>query len=1522
MQKKILLRIGIMFLLALQSLRAPAQLIPVQQVDYASTKEKIYIQSSHVFFKSGETVYFKIYVVRGEDQTITRISNVVYAELISPSGTQVMKASYPVKDGYAEGSFDFTSQMPGGIYKIRAWTSWMQNEKESTYFIKELTVQQVIAPRILMKLDFPEKGYGPGSTVKASFSMRSLTDEPIANYYGKYTVSLGGKEYTTQSFKTDYLGKAMIFFDLPAGLATNDGLLNIRMEYNGYTESISRSIPIVLNNIDLQFMPEGGTLVQGITSTIAFKALNENGKAADVSGEIRDQEGNTVTRFDSYHFGMGRFRFTPEQGKLYKAFITSPAGIAQTYNLPVATTEGIVMNITKANKQIEIILSSTTRTEVKLKGSFRNTTYFLQKLSLHKGENKVKIDESVFPTGIAQFTLYTADELPLAERLVFTNEEKNLQVKISFDKAQYIPREKVTMNLQTLDENGQPVASNLSVAVMDDKLWTYADDKQNHILSWLLLSSELKGNIEEPQFYFKKEEPKAVPALDLLMLTQGYRYFDYTEYITRENSLQYLPDQDRIVSGQVVNEKNEPVPARVFLLNNVTGGKAMDITTGSTGLFFFSNLEENTSYYVFAQALNKRQRITINLLQVGLGYNPLKAKLLKPLLSHPGENLVVAGKLPVAEKKKENEIVRDLKSKPVTETPIDGRPKALSEVVVVGYGVTRQSKMIGYSVVTVRGNNFLAGPNLQNGLAGKVPGLQISTSPNGLEDTRLSLRGIRSLAGNSQPLLVVNGLPMQMAALAMMNPDDIESVTILKDAAATALYGPDGVNGALLIESKKNRRESVQIKFSNRFYYSSRDLYTTGNKYTYVKTFYAPLYTTTQTEERNDFRETIYWNGVVQTDKEGQAKVEFYNSDASTTFRAIAEGIGYNGKPGRAEATYAVQNALQLDIKIPPYLTVGDKALLPLVIRNNTGSRQELSLDVLTPVGFVSDTYDRKAVVDANASKEVLIPVQAQAATNGQLVVTVSGPSGKEVLTLNIQAADKGFPIRMVFSGNQSARHDFNLSKLIPGTLNTQLRIFKDLEGQLTDGIESMLREPYGCFEQTSSATYPNIMVLRYLKESGKARPEIEKRALALIETGYKRLIGFETKENGFEWFGHTPAHEALTAYGLLEFTDMKEFIQVDEKMLERTKNFLLKRRNGKGGFKIVSGGYDRFASVPGKIANIYIVYALTRAGLGKEIQEEYKAAVEQALKSNDGYQLAMMALAAHSAKDKGAYKDLMERLDKIMTPVGDLPSETSVVNSRDASLRVETRALYAMALMKDPQPDLVRISKLISGILGEKSYYGYGSTQGTVLALQALSDYTKLMGNLLDAAPVNFMINGQPVTELAQVSKMVQEGGNRFEVQYTNKDKAVPYSMEVSYSTLTPPTSEKAELKLATTLAAGSARPGETVRMDISVTNTKGQLQPMAVAKIGIPAGLAAQPWQLKEIMEKNQAAYYEIFDNYLVFYWMGFAPGETKTISLDLKAEVPGTYTAKASNVYLYYTPEYKYWNEGLTVTIGEQK
>jgi alpha-2-macroglobulin-like protein len=1485
--------------------------IIVDAQDYASRKEKIYIQTNHALYSVGDAIYFKAYVVRAENNTPSQISNIVYAELISPSGSIAQKGNFQVTDGFAEGSFLFPAEAPGGIYKIRAYTSWMQNEKESSFFVKEITLQKVLAPRILMKLDFPEKGYGAGDQVKADFSMRNLQDQPIRNYAGKFTVFISGNALLTDNFSTNAEGKAMILFTLPSPLTVNDGLLNVTIQYESFTESISRSIPIVLNNIDLQFMPEGGTLVEGLSSWVAFKSLNENGKAADIKGEVRDEQGKTVATFNSYHFGMGKFLFTPQAGHVYKAYITSPTGIATAYEMPVASLNGILMHLEKQNHTITVQLNASVNMDVKLRGTVRNTTWYTTNIELKKGINSFTIDENLFPAGIAQFSLVAANELPLAERLFFLHEERQLNVKLRFDKPSYAPREKVKLSILTTDPEGNPVPSNFSISVVDDKRWTFADDRQDHILSWLLLSSELKGKIEEPQFYFKKEEPKAIPALDLLMLTHGYRYFDFIEYVVREGMLKYLPDQDNIVSGRVQDLNGNPVQARMFLMNNVYGGRAMEYTTGADGAFFFSDLASNSSYYLFAQPLVNSGKVVINILQNGLGYNPAKARALNMLVSKPKafEGIGISP-LP-ADRNKE------LAAKRMGVVPFNNRQSALNEVVVVGFGTQRKANLTA-AVSVVRADEIGVTAQLSNALQGKVAGLQISQSGNFLQTPSLRLRGSSTVTGNHEPLFILNGVPVDGLSLNTLNPNDIDNITVLKDGNATALYGYRAAYGAIVIESKKLRRERINLKFKAHNFYTSQQFNTSGISFTPVKRFYAPRYETIKTEERSDFRETIYWNPVVQTNKEGVAEIDFYNSDASTTFRAVAEGIGFNGLPGRTENTYAVQSSLRLDAKIPPYLTVGDKALIPLVIKNNSGQNSTVRIQVVTPADFITGEYKRNYTLAPDSSLQILIPLEARNAGQGQIQFNVSSEFGDETLSLPVSAADKGFPVSLVFSGNKSGKHEFPVSRMVPGTLRTKLQLFSSLEGQLLDGIESMLREPYGCFEQTSSTTYPNVFILKYLKESGRSNPKIERKALDYIQRGYARLIGFETKQDGFEWFGNTPPHEALTAYGLLEFTDMKEFVKVNEKMLQRTKQFLLSRRDGNGGFTIQKKGYDQFASVPDKIATLYILYALTEAGVTKEVETEYRAGVKKAMESKDAYQLALMALAANNMNDRESYL-------RLMSLMADQPEkgkvETSVVNSRDASLRVETWSLQALALLRANQPDMGRVANLLSKILGEKSYYGYGSTQATVLALKAITAYGRLAGKVAGETEIDFTLNNDRVTSYDSLNSLLQTGNNSFNVRYSKNENAVPYNLEVSYSTFIPPSADKAEIRLSTRLKSDSASAGETVRMDIEVSNTKSALQPMVIAKIGIPAGLSLQPWQLKEFTEKNKCAYYEIFDNYLVFYWMGFAPNETKTLGLDLKAEIPGTYKAKASTVYLYYTPEYKYWAEGTEVTVGSR-
>ena len=1470
-------------------------------------KEKIYIHTNHVFFKQGEVLFYKLYLVNGADHKPTAPSKIAYVEIFGPSGTVVEKQTYKIENGYAEGSFAIRENAVGGLYRLKAYTSWTMNEKESTFFTKEFTVQKVISPRLLMKLDFPEKGYGAGSRVKADFSVRSLDNKPLANISGSFKVSIAGQTGDAQMLKTDAAGKATVIFDLPNNLETTDGLLTITMTHDAFVESISRSIPITLNKIDLQFMPEGGSFIAGINSVVAFKAVDEFGKSVDVKGTIVDDQGKTITSFDSYKFGMGKFQFMPNYGVNYKAIIASSNENKRQYQLPKVMAGGAALHLRKKAGKITVQIISTAAQEITLSGKSKEITYLTKQLPLKKGVNVLEVDEKLFPVGIAQVTISALNGTPLAERLVFLNENRQLSVSIVTDKQRYLPREKVKLTISTKDNTGAPIPSNFSLSVVDDKLWSFADDKQDHIFSWLLLSSELKGKIEEPQFYFKKNEPKASAALDLLMLTQGYRYFEFIESVTETKQLKYGLGENISVLGMLIDENGKPVAGHVFLIQNEANGKVLRLKTKNDGLFYFSFLEKAGDYLVLGRGAQRNQKIKIKLLQTGLSYS-FNSTDLKRIGNSFSERI---GEV------KKSETDSDSPKKYSKEPLFSTSVSKLQEVVVVGYGSQLRRDITG-SVVTVRAVEIAAvGSGPINALQGRVAGVAVTEVANPGASPIIRIRGVSTLPLNGDPLFIVDGIARGKEGISQLDVNDIANITVLKDAEAVAIYGSRAANGVIIVTSKKNYASKLKWDVTGKPQFEQEYVKLSGPQFTVVQKFYVPAYTSTTTSERTDFRETVYWNPVIQTDKNGTAKVEFYNSDATTTFRAIAEGIGYNGSLGRADTTYSTSNTLNMDVKIPPYLTVGDRVNLPLVIKNNGQKTLVATVAIQVPVGIQAGEFINTISLAPDSSRRILLPITAEKMVAGNIQFSVISGEEKETLTFPIAAQAKGFPVIETFSGNKPAIHQFTISKMINGTLLPKLSLYKDVEGQLVNGIESMLREPHGCFEQTSSSTYPNVFILKYLKQAGKLNPEIEAKALSYLKNGYKKLVGFETSEHGFEWFGKAPAHEALTAYGLLEFTAMKEFVAVDEAMLKRTKDFLLKRRNGQSGFSLASSGYDRFASVPNAIANIYIVYAITAAGFGKEIEPEYRLALANALKTKDGYQLALMALAADNLKLENDYAQLMQALNSSYSQ-RKLNSETSVVNSRDASLRVETMSLYALALMRAKSPDVPFVAQLISNILNEKTYYGYGSTQATVMALDAVVEYAKLNQKQLLNNEIALTVNSQDVKEGQELAKYLIEGDNTFAVRYKNGGEGVPYNLEVAYQTFTPPTSAKASVTMTTSLNGKTVAIGETLRMTISVSNKENNLQAMTIAKIGIPAGLSMQPWQLKELMEKAQVAYYEIFDNYLVLYWLGFAAKETKVINLDLKAEVPGTYKGKASNVYLYYTPEYKFWNDGVEVEV----
>ncbi len=1485
--------------------------------------EKIYTQTDRPFYFPNETIWFKSYIVKGNN-TISTLSDTMYAELISPKGSTVKTIKLAINQGYAYGDFFIDKDLVGGIYTIKMFTNWMRNYGKEVFFTKKITVQKIVKPNVLLSLDFVKEGYGKSATVKAIFLAKDLKNNAISNVKINYEVSIKGIVVLSKKVTTDTKGKTNISFPLPNDLMTRDVVLNVMIPHKGTTESISRSVPIVLDNIDLQFFPESGKLLANIESRVAFKAIDEFGKPVDVQGDIINNKGDFITSFNSFHDGMGTFTLTPSDNNIFYAKIRTPFTSEKRIPLPKVYREGVNFGVKSDSLSTRLKINSTINKQLYLKVS--NSHKELLKQTVDTNGDVITINTKEFPIGITKFMIVDKNQIPLAVRLVFMNSHKQLNIDIQLEKTTYQTREKVNVTITTKDKNNKPIPSNLSIAIADNKLLSFADDKQDHILSYLLLSSELKGKIHKPNFYFNLKKVKSYEALDYIMLTNGWR--NYILKPTTIKEAQYKPEQFAIQSGKIVDKNGNSVKT-ILLLFDQYGNKVLVFESDQNGNFSFK--------------FHKGERLTlIAYTEDGEKLKIIEKEKIKNIINSAlnGNNK----KIGVKNNPSKFNIVtqKSIKKKATATIALSEDSSNLDEVVITAYGSEAKRNLVGSSIVKVEVDELDTIESVSQLLQGKVSGVQIVNGTGGTgSSANITIRGTNSISGNNQPLIIVDGVLYSQKSLSNLNANEVNTVTVLKNAAATSLYGSSGANGVIVITTKNQnfynswgKKKLNNGKYNN---YAIKNFYNSQPTNLYqAKQFYMPKYEGKELpEERKDFRQTIYWNPVIQTNKNGKATFEFYNSDAITSFQITAEGIGYNGLVGKKQKAYSTKKLLNVDFKSPNYMVLNDTVILPVTITNETNKKIDTKLNIQLPHNLkLLKPIDRNISIEANSSliKNIkVIPIKETEKAIIELLIKTDNIT--DLIKKEVTILSPYFPTEVSVSGSKSQSFNFSIDNLVDGSLKADFTIYTDIIGDVMDGIEGIIREPYGCFEQVSSSTYPNILILKYLRETNKNNPEVEKKALDFIKKGYKKLAGYETSKNGFEWYGKAPPHEALTAYGLMEFTEMKEVYDgVSEPMLKRTIKYLLSRKNGKGGFKQNRGKYG-FSAAPENVNNAYIVYAISESGIDADIEKEYRYAFDEVIESNDTYRIALIACASFNLSRSKNAQMLINKIKENINTYGfsDLPVDNTITRSYGNAKNIETVAFSLLALLKEENPDQFLISKGVEYLVSKRKYNRFGSTQSTSMALKALIEYTKNQKNILITKEnsVKLIINGKELNKSLNISKngkiviqniesYIKEKEQNLQVKFSNSEATFPYSLNVTYDSFLPDSSNKSSLELKTTIADKVYKVGDNISMLINVINTKNENLGMVTSIVGIPSGTTPQSWQLKELLEQNKIAYYEVFENYLVFYWRSFKALQTNSIRLDLKADIAGKYKAPASVVYLYYGDEFKTWISGNVLEI----
>lgn len=644
-------------------------------------------------------------------------------------------------------------------------------------------------------------------------------------------------------------------------------------------------------SVDLQFFPEGGSLVAGLETRIGFKAIGTDGLSHRVKFRVIDEANTELKQAETNQFGMGFFTLAAQTGKKYFAEIAG----GKKYELPSAQPTGFLVAVTNKPETPDVVVriqsndATANRQQILVVAQTRGVVAYMAKTDLSINRVFVKIPKDRLPSGITQITLFDAKGTPVAERLVFVNHDDAMRVSVTPNKTSYKPREKVELAIKSADKNGAPMSANFSLSVVDN-LQVFHDANQANIIAHLWLSSDVKGKIENAGYYFNPENTDRHDALDVLLMTQGWRRFVWNDLLAGKwPEVKYPIDRGFKINGKLLDilTKKPVADGKVtFLSTDPASGGIMIARTGTTGEFELSDLNFYDSAEVVLQGENKRGNKTI-VFQINDEEKPAGFYLFFPSRD--------------AKKEMEDAYVKNSLERQRIDAAykFDEKTIMLQEVQVSAKKIDDEAqakKVYGSGSSTLKMSDMPAAASLSHPLQviqGRVAGVSVTGS--GLSYSVL-IRGVGSLS-NNEPMYMIDNVQVDATTLASLSPRDIESVEIFKGPDA-AVFGASGANGAVLFYTKRGKYTSgarqgiINLKFAG---------------YATPRQFYTPKYDEQKPEhEKPDRRVTVFWAPVVQTDSTGNAKVSFFNGDVETSLTGTIEGLSGYGNPGVGSFRYEV----------------------------------------------------------------------------------------------------------------------------------------------------------------------------------------------------------------------------------------------------------------------------------------------------------------------------------------------------------------------------------------------------------------------------------------------------------------------------------------------------------------------------------------------------------------------------------------------------------------------------------------
>jgi len=1534
---------------------------------------RLFLTTDKPLYQPGQTIHLRSLLV--ESRTLKPLANrAITFEVSDPKGNKVFQETHAAsRFGIASADFALASELNAGRYRVQA-------SAEAGTAERTVEVKEYVLPRFKVSLETELSWYRPGQTVAGTVSAHYFFGKPVSR--AAIEVSAGTMEEKAVAIGrvegvTDDGGKFSFRLRLPdrfSGMPQKGGQAFLELTAQvrdpaGHVEQTTASLSVAEEDLAIVVLPEGGALVPGVENLLYVLTAYPDGRPASCELSVggrpaqTDPAGIAVipvvpggTNFAlvlSARDAQGRAAnatFSPEPAHDTPVLLRTDKAVyraGQTAHLTVLTTEAAGTVFVDVLRDRQTVLT--------------------RSVEVRRGRGDLALELPADLVGTLKLNAYIitpAGEDRGVSRLVHVGPASGLQLEAQADREVYRPGQTARLRIRVRDASGKPGPAALGIAAVDEGVFSLPEQQPGLLAQFLATEGDLLKPryqlkfFDSPARYLTGTEPNQALAQAYLAgmelaptVTVGQRELEgYLKQGFFERARQWR--------GTPAFEALRSDPSYAAAFRALEGGSEKYDLRTATGMAKARALEDHRRRYFGAlkSALATVLAGALFMLPIGLGLRRYAAALAatagQTRLSEPDRALVETAAC-------QNYLLSALFLAQLLWYPAcallfelldlgtrdSGAYWLAGEVVLAFLALSllapstvrlkRQGshqaartllRILGayasQMILTRAGVLGFPGVPLVSDRAGGGLLLWLLLAP--VLSTCVLLysyahrQTVLETKGVLESMLPRSSLPAAFWALVLLGvlaaiaiPNFVKARTTSSKAAA--IVDLKQLDGALEQYALENRQPGAGGEAG------------------------APP------RVRRHFPETLFWQPELITDDDGTATLEVPLADSITTWRTSIDALTAAGRMGSATFPLRVFQDFFVELDLPVALRLGDAVSLPVTCYNYLGAPQTIRLTLESGDGLESEPagQPREVTLAANEVRAVHFPLRAARVGAHRLLVTAQGAGSSDAVERELRVLPAGEQVEQTENGVLAGRHEFDLavpSEAIPGSASLLVKLYPSAFGEIVEGIDSIFQAPYGCFEQTSSTTYPNVLALEYLKRMNRLTPEIESKARKYINAGYQRLLTFEVAGGGFEWFGRAPANVCLTAYGVLEFSDMARVHTVDPRVIERAIAWLAARQRPDGSWEEEHRG-ETWGG-PGSIT-AFVAWALAESGQSAPCLPRALAYLRQrswALESTYSRALTANAVLARDPKDPWGLELARqlhgERRRGATNHVFWGSEGQSATYSAGHGLQVETTALATLALMKPGMwPETVRDG--LRWVSAAKSPKGdWGQTQATILAMRALLKGSGAQASQRFASQVQVRCNGtnvetltitpetSEVLRLVSLTRHLRSGPNRVELRQ-EPPGALAFQWTGGYWRPATPVAENAPaaaapLKITVDYSHESLAVDDTIEARVSVENRTGRTLPMAMIDLGIPPGFDLDTASFRALQQVGTIERFETTGNQAVLYLRALSGEVPLQFTYGLRAKYPLRVQAPRASVYEYYTPTNRAWSRPATLRV----